>query len=121
MSKEYFVRRMMRSMKKFINYKMTTRVFDPPNRVWDVAGGSIAQVVECDFKSITSDKKMIEFFKPYDNGGSLVILKGFGLDGEFLAKEFPHARLVPFRNPPPAQGGPVLSMGERILYSINKK
>lgn len=95
---------------------MTTRVFDPPNQVWDVAGGSIRKVTECDVKSITSDKKMIEFFKLHDNKNPLVILKGYGLDGEFLAKEFPHGRLVPLLNP-----APDASFEERIVYSVNKK
>lgn len=99
---------------------MTTRVFDPPNQVWDVTNGSIKKVVECNVKSITSDKKMIEFFKPYDNGTPLVIIKGFGLDGELLAKEYPHARLVPFViHPSTTTDLPTIE--ERILYLVNKK
>jgi hypothetical protein len=98
-----------------------SRVFDPPNQVWDVTSGSVKKVAECNIKYITSDKKMIEFFKPHDNGSPLVILTGFGLDGEFLAKEFPHARLVPLCCHPPSDAARPLTFEERILYSVNKK
>ena len=96
------------------------RVFDPPNQVWDVANGSIKKVAECDIKSITSDVKMIEFFKPHDNGSPLVIIKGYGFDAWFLTEVFPRARVIPLCNPPSAAVN-LPTIEERILYSVNKK
>lgn len=102
---------------------MSIRVFDPPNEVWEAGPVYVKKVAQRDFKSITTDTKMIAFFKLYDNGTSLIILEGFGSAASYLKHEFfPHARLV--RLVPPVvnmPGGKRLTIEECILYSINRK